>query len=478
MYDINNTNDIQVIQPGQNTPGSTHTNVFVMCTEHVAPCFAMLRSVKQIENGELFNACQDMNGSLFFSSYLFVHNRFLGLRQMFSGNVMARQGPSIEHWTHYMDTSESGTDTVHSIHCPFWPDEAQEWPTRPQNFEWPSSNDLKTIVGFGFHLVPIGHPHSTTNLMEWRISFSVAERTLVLSFNHIQMQCYAVMKLILKEFINPHCSPPCRVLCSYFIKTFLFWEYEETGPSFWCIENVRECFMYLLSKFRECIRIGSLKHYFIPSFNLLSVKMTDGAKIELLRIFDIILQSDIRIIKECKTMNKVWMECLNDDALRSDMAETIKRRFLRNNKCMMNTINTVLHYTRHTRAPECCSPIRLINEFVNRCIQTSPKTHLISLTLRIILINASILLGNIPLRNTRNKSIHRPFRFLQSNPCGIEISTSRLWYTMLMTKRGDYRSSLQAIQKVLSCISPFALYFTGLDLPYIRNETKSRYVDM
>ena len=43
--------------------------------------------------------------------------------------------------------------------------------------------------------------------------FSVAERTLVWSYNHIQMQCYAVMKLILKEFINPHCrSSVSRVM--------------------------------------------------------------------------------------------------------------------------------------------------------------------------------------------------------------------------------------------------------------------------
>ena len=34
---------------------------------------------------------------------------------------IAMQGPLIEQWNPYMDTSQSGTDSVLSIHCPFWP---------------------------------------------------------------------------------------------------------------------------------------------------------------------------------------------------------------------------------------------------------------------------------------------------------------------------------------------------------------------
>ena len=75
-----------------------------------------------------------------------------------------------------------------------------------------------------FNLVPVGHPHSDMQEMEWRISFSLAERALVWSFNHAQMQCYAIMKIILKEFIKVRCRPQNQVLCSYFIKTFFVLE--------------------------------------------------------------------------------------------------------------------------------------------------------------------------------------------------------------------------------------------------------------
>ena len=316
--------------------------------------------------------------------------------------------------------------------------------------------------------------------MEWRISFSVAERTLVWSFNHVQMQCYAVMKLILKEFINPHCSPPCRVLCSYFIKTFLFWEYEETDPSYWCKENFRECVMRLMSGFHECIRVRSLKHYFIPSFNLLSVKTTDEAQMELMRIFDIMLQSDISIIKECKTLNKVWVECLNHDADITDVAGTAKKKLLRNDECMMRAIEDlqyrVLMLPNHNCVDLCTLTSHFINEF--RIHHAVHKTHLASFAIRLLLQYTSISLTHITLRSAGNKTLYGPRRFLQSNISGIDISTCRLWCAMLMTKNGDYRLSLRIINKVLSNISPSVLYYTGASLSYVNDETKERYVDM
>ena len=49
---------------------------------------------------------------------------------------------------------------------------------------------------------------------------------------------------------------------------------------------------------------------------------------------------------------------------------------------------------------------------------------------------------------------------------------------MLMTKVGDYRSSLRIISRVLSNISPFVLYLTGGTLRYVSDEIKERYADM
>ena len=49
---------------------------------------------------------------------------------------------------------------------------------------------------------------------------------------------------------------------------------------------------------------------------------------------------------------------------------------------------------------------------------------------------------------------------------------------MLLTKCGDYRLSLRIVNKVLSSISPVALYYTGISLRNVSGETKERYADM
>ena len=66
--------------------------------------------------------------------------------------------------------------------------------------------------------------------------------------------------------------------------------------------------MYLLTEFSQYLREGVLRHYFIPRFNLLAVKLTPSAQTELLQLFDIITQSDISIVRECDTLKNIWFK--------------------------------------------------------------------------------------------------------------------------------------------------------------------------
>ena len=139
-------------------------------------------------------AIERLNGVQYLSSNLIVQN-YLQLTAPFKlSKILKRQGPSLEHqaspivegWGPPFDNLE-GIDMVPSIHCDVWPSEASEWCQRPRHFGWPTLSNLSSIISFGCHLVAVGHPDSKTKLTEWRISFSMAERTLVWSFSHIQM---------------------------------------------------------------------------------------------------------------------------------------------------------------------------------------------------------------------------------------------------------------------------------------------------
>jgi hypothetical protein len=49
---------------------------------------------------------------------------------------------------------------------------------------------------------PIGCKGSKNEDIEWRFSFSVGEKLLIYSFTHVQLICYALMKILLKDVID------------------------------------------------------------------------------------------------------------------------------------------------------------------------------------------------------------------------------------------------------------------------------------
>ena len=474
MQDRNNIIKIKVIQSlDEDMDPSPDVSTFFMSTENVHPGFALLEYLPQSHNliiyiyimhQFLYHACQIKYGIQYLSSDLIVQNYVHIASSIPLTQKVKRQGPSAEIWNLGENLSDSGTDNVFSIHCPFWPYESLEWMHRPRQFGWPTSQDISSITDFCFHLVPIGHPHSETKQMEWRLSFSMAERTLVWSFNHAQMQCYAVMKIILKEFIKVKCNPQNQVLCSYLIKTFLFWKYETTELNFWREDNLRECIMYLLAEFSKCIQEGVLRHYFIPRFNLLAVKLTPAAQTELLQLLDTIIQSDISILKECSTLQNVWSEFLQ---CRENMYNIISRKkrenLLKNDECMMENFNKLSRLDGPPNIHNTCSQV----------LALSSKTPLHTLVLKhhLFLKHLSLLMHMcVP----GNKGTYQLCRTAQNKTYSFDISTCKLWCAILLFKRGGFLYALDIINQMLSSIPPFVIYH----MLCTSTDVQQLYVDM
>lgn len=72
-------------------------------------------------------------------------------------------------------------DRVVCFRCKPWIALAQPWINRSQS-TWPDYEQVKSIVKSGVLLVPIGYKNSLNENLEWRISFSMAEKTINLFF--------------------------------------------------------------------------------------------------------------------------------------------------------------------------------------------------------------------------------------------------------------------------------------------------------
>ena len=497
MMDFNNLFNVKVIQSTNKTSDMSSNTILYLRTENVRPGFALLEIPRVPPLLRMF--IEKIKGVQYLSSNLMAQCLFDSTQESKMGIFFKRQGPSLENnmfSSMQLVNQIEGTDLVLSIHCDFWPNEASEWKVRPRKFGWPAPLILSSIVNFGFHLVAIGHPHSETKLTEWRISFSMAERTLVWSFNHVQMQCYAVMKIILKEFIKKKCSPKNQVLCSYFIKTFLFWKFETTDTNFWQQNKFRECIRCSITEFAQSLHDGVLRHYFIPRFNLLSVKLTREAQRELLQLYDIVIQYDISILKECKTFQHVWSKFLSADENQiSIRRNALKTYFIKNDELILQKCIELVSVSSNHNSENYMKPfsgedlfnhlagtwllmtgVRTTRKHVISSISSLPcKSHLKTLIFKQILWD-KYLKSVIQLHPGKNKMMYKIHHAAHNESSTFDLSTNKIWYAIMLMSTRDFSSALSIVNNVLSSIPPFYLC-ASYHRTYSRRMAEELYAD-
>ena len=281
-------------------------------------------------------------------------------------------------------------------------------------------------------------------------------------------------KLFWRNSLRWNAIPQHHVLCSYFIKTFLFWKYEATELYFWRADNFKECIKYLLSEFSKCIQEGLLRHYFIPRFNLLSVKLTRAAQTELLQLFDIIIQSDISILRECRTVRNVWSQFLQVHQDKINVLPSLKRKnLLRKDECAMSIIKLLSR-----NIAQICKVKHVIrNDTICQTVaRFSCKRPLMTLAMRKLIFEKHID-STKPTSYQGNKGMYQIYRTANNDTYSFDISTCKLRCAILLYMKGSFLETLDIINAVLSSIPPFAMYMNGRGI-CASHEVKELYVNM
>lgn len=93
-------------------------------------------------------------------------------------------------------------DMVPSHRCLLWPAQAADWPTRHRSYGWPDSATVDRAVSDGCDVVHIAHhlcrQDEWLTHIQWRLSFSRAEITLINNWMPIQQIAYHVLRLFVK----------------------------------------------------------------------------------------------------------------------------------------------------------------------------------------------------------------------------------------------------------------------------------------
>ncbi|XP_062587327.1 uncharacterized protein LOC134248963 [Saccostrea cucullata] len=157
-------------------------------------------------------------------------------------------------------------DMALCVQCSFWPPSASSWIDRCHS--WPQPHVVEDIVKNGCHFVAIGHKLGRLKDHEWRISFSQAEQKLVYSMNHSQFLTYGLLKIFLKEIINSGIATHDKLLCSYHMKTAVFWVIQQKAIPHWYPQTLLEGFWVCFKLLLRWVYEGVCPNFFIPENNM------------------------------------------------------------------------------------------------------------------------------------------------------------------------------------------------------------------
>ena len=164
-------------------------------------------------------------------------------------------------------------DECISIAFAYWPDVAVEWRTRHRPSGWPSKALVADLSTKGFFMVPVGRRNSPQPELEWRYSFSLAERTLARSLSSVVRKTYILVKLLHTFFLK---EP--SVLPTYALKTTLFWFCEKHDVSQWRESDMARVLYCFIDEILHCLAKKEIRHYFIPCVNLLGCAPMDSIR--------------------------------------------------------------------------------------------------------------------------------------------------------------------------------------------------------
>ncbi|CAC5397485.1 unnamed protein product [Mytilus coruscus] len=257
-----------------------HT-IFVMETDNDHYGFTRLRLIAA-GDGFFNNITSECFESTAKGLYLSVNGFVNNMKKKFPHLHLISHGPCLTD--KYQDD-----DLAFCLRSKYLPYKASPWAIRCRR-QWPSNVVIDKIKQFGCLLVPIGPKNVSDSNILWRLSFSMAEKQLVHSFNFTQFLCYALLKITLKRIVNTN-NDVKELLCSYFMKTALFWVSEEVDIETFQIPKLFFCFFLCLNKLISWVKNCYCPNYFIPEHNMFLEKITPDNNKMLLRVLNTI-QSD------------------------------------------------------------------------------------------------------------------------------------------------------------------------------------------
>ena len=420
----------------------SNTTLLLMENEMTKPGFTLLRLISDSTHQRVVSRSTKYFLQGFYLSCKLWRERHTALGLL--SDEESTHGPCASgiHYTYEYDLA-------YCLRCDVWPCNAHDSIRRLHRCCWPSNDTILSIVKDGVLFVPIGAKRSIFENIEWRMSFSLAEKKLIHAMSHTQFLCYGLLKIFLKEAIDT--NPRVKgLLCSYFLKTALFWEITTTSNQ-WNPSSLLSGFWNCFQRLLQWISSSYCPNFFIPQNNMFEGKI-EGRNRD-------------KLLQHLRTLYcKGYISLLRCSSLSSDMSNIITRPFLdlrpeepSNSHIALEAANQwrhclyvdeiALNGDDNIRGIKCLVLHRLI-------ATTSNNSHISPLTywLHKHLTSISMTMTNsndISVDGRSNRSRYRNLtkRMNVLERCCTDCASHFLYQAMLCRSNGRYNHALRLIQR-------------------------------
>lgn len=188
-----------------------------------------------------------------------------------------------------------------------WPPCAHEWIDRSRPSDYPTVDFIQRTRTI--HVVPTGYKGSSQPHNEFRFSFSRLELELVHMWPNHVTKCYLLLKLMRKTIASnsPQLS---ETLCSYHLKTVLFWLLEDMGQFVLRDCSLEECFMLSIERLILYVSRGNIPHYIIRTNNLFDLIADTPANHQLVCALRVVMSEGLRFLLRC-SLYRGWCVEMN-----------------------------------------------------------------------------------------------------------------------------------------------------------------------
>nr|XP_034314518.1 uncharacterized protein LOC117684859 [Crassostrea gigas] len=426
---------------------TANTTIILSDSSKSPPGFTLLRLMTPTTDRHVDLACVGMNQNRYISSELYKEIHYSSL---YPDSTL--HGPCSKC---VIDGKEY--DFVFCFVSDFWPNCARSWKERCHS--WPDQEVVDDIVRNGCHVVAIGSPFGNHKNEEWRVSFSRAEYKLVSAMNHCQFLTYGLLKLFLKEVIPQPLEDTDKLLCSYHIKTIVFWTIQQNTLPHWYPQNLLARFWICFKLLLKWVYEGNCPNFFVPEHNLFLSKMHGAGQYSLIRQLEELYKKGLACLLQSPSVKSYILRVLHNprDLISVDVSE------VDHDVTLFHEINWHGRIKRPDQQ-QCVNAVIIAKQLMNSPLpvwQVSALEKLKTSALQCTAFQIDLPFMNTP--DSANKQIYIADKMLQAAAKSGCIS-DMLFNAMFYYKTLRYRKAVNVLEMTkIKLMQPYLMYNRQVD---------------